>query len=187
MTDDEELVADALAQIPGAFARLVARHQKLVWHLVYRMVQHPEDARELCQEVFLRVHQRLHQFRFECTLATWIGRIAFSVTTRHLQRKRLPMVEADDDHSVAVIENVPDDFDLDAAYADAELRGHMTRALEALSPIQRTLVTLFHLDELSIPEVVEITQLPEGTVKNYLFRARRRLRDRLIELRGHSA
>ena len=67
------------------------RHKALVWHLVYRMVQHPEDARELSQDVFLRVHECLHQYRFESSLATWIGRIAFTVTTRHLQKKRLSM------------------------------------------------------------------------------------------------
>ena len=56
MSEDEELVKAVLARAPGAFERLVARHQKLVWHMVYRMVQHPEDARELSQEVFLRVY-----------------------------------------------------------------------------------------------------------------------------------
>ena len=111
--DDRQLVASVLARAPGAFERLVSRHQALVWHLVYRMVQHPEDARELSQDVFLRVHERLVQFRAESSLATWIGRVAFSVATRHLQRKRLPMADAgaDEDASPAW-ERVADDFDL---------------------------------------------------------------------------
>jgi RNA polymerase sigma factor (sigma-70 family) len=92
--EDRELVTAVLARAPGAFEQLVARHQKLVWHLVYRMVQHPEDARDLSQDVFLRVHQSLSQYRFESALSTWIGRVAFSVASRHLQRKRLPLVEA---------------------------------------------------------------------------------------------
>lgn len=181
MADDEQMVTAVLTRVPGAYARLVERHQKLVWHVVYRMVQHPEDARDLCQDVFLRVHQRLHQFRFECTLATWVGRIAFSVATRHLQRKRLPLVEADDGEEGAQAMNaVADSFELDAAYGDAAMMAQLFRALEALPPVQRTLVTLFHLDGHSLPEIVEIAQLPEGTVKNYLFRARRKLRDQLI-------
>ena len=92
MSEDQDIVNAVLARAPGAFERLMLRHKALVWHLVYRMVQHPEDARELSQDVFLRVHECLHQYRFESSLATWIGRIAFTVTTRHLQKKRLPMV-----------------------------------------------------------------------------------------------
>ena len=175
--EDRELVTAVLARAPGAFERLVARHQKLVWHLVYRMVQHPEDARDLSQEVFLRVYQRLGQYRFESALATWIGRVAFSVSTRHLQRRKLPIVEAGaDDDTGAAWEQVGDGFDLEAACADHELTGLLGQAIERLPAIQRTLVTLYHVDELPIGEIAAITGLPEGTIKNYLFRARAKLR-----------
>lgn len=175
--EDRELVTAVLARAPGAFERLVARHQKLVWHLVYRMVQHPEDARDLSQEVFLRVYQRLGQYRFESALATWIGRVAFSVSTRHLQRRKLPIVESGaDDEAGAAWEQVGDGFDLEAACADHELMGLLGAAIERLPAIQRTLVTLYHVDELPIGEIAAITGLPEGTIKNYLFRARAKLR-----------
>ena len=174
--EDRELVTAVLARAPGAFERLVARHQKLVWHLVYRMVQHPEDARDLSQEVFLRVYQRLGQYRFESALATWIGRVAFSVSTRHLQRRKLPIVECASDHAGAAWEQVGDGFDLEAACADHELMGLLGAAIERLPAIQRTLVTLYHVDELPIGEIAAITGLPEGTIKNYLFRARAKLR-----------
>lgn len=187
MDDDRQLVCDALARTPGAFERLVSRHQNLVWHMVFRMVRHPDDARELCQDVFLRVHQRLGQFRFESALSTWIGRIAFSVATRHLQKRRLPLVdpsEDDDDNGDSLVNRIGDDFDLESACADAELMAEMNKALDGLPAIQRTLITLYHLDELSISEISAITELPEGTVKNYLFRARARLRQRLEALTG---
>ena len=189
MDDDRELVANALARRPGAFESLVARHQKLVWHLVYRAVQHPEDARELSQEVFMRVYQRLHQFRFESALSTWIGRIAFSVSTRHLQRKRLPMVVAneDDEDEGSALENIGDDFDLETACADADLMARVGEALESLSPVQRVVVTLYHLDELGIPEISRITDMPQGTIKNHLFRARLKLRQRLESEMGVAA
>lgn len=179
--EDRELVEAVLARAPGAFERLVARHQKLVWHLVYRMVQHPEDARDLSQEVFLRVYQRLAQYRFESALATWIGRVAFSVATRHLQRKKLPIVEASssDDEAGAAWEQVGDGFDLEAACADHELMGLLGRAIERLPAIQRTLVTLYHLEDMPVGEIASVTGLPEGTVKNYLFRARSKLRQLL--------
>ena len=178
--EDQQLVAAVLARAPGAFERLVARHQALVWHLVFRMVQHPEDARELSQDVFLRVHERLHQFRAESALSTWIGRVAFSVATRHLQRKRLPMVEQGTDADDAPAwEQVSDGFDLEGACADTEVMGLLQAAIDRLPALQRTLVTLYHLEELSVGEIAGITDLPEGTVKNYLFRARSRLRQQL--------
>lgn len=183
MSDDQDLVTAVLARQPGAFERLVTRHQKLVWHLVYRMVQHPEDARELCQDVFFRVHERLHQYRFESALSTWIGRVAFSVASRHLQKKKLPMAEpAGEDDDSSHWERVSDGFDLEAACADRELMQLLSSAIEILPPLQRTLVTLYHLEEMAIADIASVTSLPEGTIKNYLFRARSRLRQQL-ELR----
>jgi RNA polymerase sigma factor (sigma-70 family) len=188
MDDDRQLVGAVLSREPGAFETLVTRYQGLVWHMVVRLVGHPDDARELSQEAFLRVHQRLGQFRFESALGTWIGRIAFSIASRHLQRKRLPMVESSDtDDGEALLDRVDDGFDLEAALADRELMDEMMRALDALPAIQRTLVTLYHLDELGITEISAMTGLPEGTVKNYLFRARLRLRQRLESLTGAAA
>ena len=187
-TEDRELVAAVLAQAPGAFERLVARHQKLVWHLVYRMVQHPEVARDLSQEVFLRVYQRLSQYRHESSLATWIGRVAFSVATRHLQRKKLPLVSAtEDEDGGAAWEQVGDGFDLEAACADHELMGLLGQAIERLPAIQRTLVTLYHLEDMPVGEIAIVTGLPEGTVKNYLFRARAKLRQVLEPKLGVAA
>lgn len=185
MSEDKDIVEAVLARQPGALERLIQRHQALVWHLVYRMVPHPEDARELCQDVFLRVHDRLHQYRYESSLATWIGRVAFNIATRHLQRKRIATVSAEDeDGTLPAWNEASDGFDLEAATADQELLGHVGAALETLPPLQRTLVTLYHLDELGIGEIATITGLPEGTVKNYLFRARQRLRQRLEDKLG---
>ena len=188
MSEDQDIVNAVLARAPGAFERLMLRHKALVWHLVYRMVQHPEDARELSQDVFLRVHECLHQYRFESSLATWIGRIAFTVTTRHLQKKRLPMVEpVEDEDSGSALEQVADGFDLEAACADAEVMAHMGAAIDRLPPLQRTLVTLYHLDELGVGDIATITGLPEGTVKNYLFRARQKLKAQLENRLGELA
>ena len=121
----------------------------------------------------------------ESSLATWIGRIAFSVATRHLQRKRLPLDESfagdDDDDG---LEQISDGFDLAEAFADAELMTCVAQELDALPPMQRALISLYHLDELGIGEIASITGQPEGTVKNSLFRARRRLRERLEQAMG---
>src|SRR5688572_32957979 len=119
---DRVLVAAVLAGTRGAFETLVRDHQRLCWHIINRMVRHPDDTRELCQDTFLRVHRYLHQYRFESALKSWIGQVAYSVARRHLERKRIPLAEptgAED--SAAAIDQVADGFDLEAASADAEL------------------------------------------------------------------
>jgi RNA polymerase sigma factor (sigma-70 family) len=180
MTDDRALVTAVLDRAPGAFERLVQDYQGLCWHIIQRMVRHPEDTRELCQEAFLRVHQCLHQYRHDAPLKAWIGQVAYSVAKRHLERKRIPIAEpaADEDGS-ALLERVGDEFDLETATADAELARCLHAAIERLPPLQRTILTLYHLEELPIGEISRITGLAEGTIKSHLFRSRKLLRDAL--------
>jgi RNA polymerase sigma factor (sigma-70 family) len=185
MNPDRELVSAVLAGRAGAFERLVSLHQGLCWHIIQRLVRHPEDTRELCQETFLRVHQYLHQYRYESALKSWIGRIAYAVGLRHLEKKQLPLLQTDDDEEpLAALERESDGFDLEAAWADAELRRRLQEAIDALAPLPRTLLTLYHLDELSIPEIGQITGLAAGTIKSHLFRSRLRLRGLLQDVAG---
>jgi RNA polymerase sigma-70 factor (ECF subfamily) len=185
---DRELVDAVLANRPGAFERLVREHQGLCWHIIQRMVRNPEDARELCQDTFLRVHQCLHQYRGESALKSWIGRVAYTIALRHLQHKRIALVEpagADEDYSL--VDNIGDGFDLEAACADEETARRLHAAIEALPPLQRTLLTLYYLEETSIPEIARITGLASGTIKSHLFRSRLRLRGALEARTGVAA
>jgi RNA polymerase sigma-70 factor (ECF subfamily) len=186
--DDRALVAAVLARAPGAFERLVREYQGLCWHIIQRMVRQPDDTRELCQEAFLRVHQCLHQYRHESALKSWIGQVAYSVAKRHLERKRIPIAEvADDEDALSPLDQVSDGFDLEAACADAEVAAALHAQIEALPPLQRTLLTLYHLDEVPIVEIARITGLAEGTIKSHLFRTRALLRERLQSSMGVTA
>lgn len=176
-----------LANRPGAFERLVREYQGLCWHIIQRMVRNPEDARELCQDTFLRVHQCLHQYRGESALKSWIGRVAYTIALRHLQHKRIALVEPGADNDFALVENLGDGFDLEAACADAETARHLHAAIEALPPLQRTLLTLYYLEETTIPEIAQITGLASGTIKSHLFRSRLRLRGALEARTGVAA
>jgi RNA polymerase sigma-70 factor (ECF subfamily) len=164
-----------LGNKPGAFERLVREYQGLCWHVVQRMVRHPEDTRELCQEAFLRVHRKLHQYRFDAPLKSWIGQVAYSVAKRHLERRRIPLHEEDGEHGSA-LDQVPDAFDLAGAVEGEERAGLLHAAIEALPPLARTILTLYHLDDVPLAEIARITGLPEGTIKSHLFRSRQRLR-----------
>jgi RNA polymerase sigma-70 factor (ECF subfamily) len=181
-----DLVDAVLGGRPGAFERLVREHQGLCWHIILRMVPNAEEARELCQDTFLRVHRCLRQYRHESTLKSWIGRVAYSIALRHLQRKQIPLARSSDDDWYALVENVGDDFDLEAACADEEIVHHLHVAIETLPPLQRMLLTLYYLEEVPIAEIASITGLASGTIKSHLFRSRLRLRNALEARRGVS-
>lgn len=187
MSDDRSLVTAVLERTPGAFEGLVREYQGLVWHVIQRMVRHPEDTRELCQEAFLRVHQCLHQYRHDAPLKSWIGQVAYSVAKRHLERKRIPVVEDDGATETPLLERVGDDFDLEGAVGDEEIARHLHAAIERLPPVQRTVLTLYHLDDVPIAEISRITGLAEGTIKSHLFRSRQRLREVLAPRMGVAA
>lgn len=178
MSDDRTIVRQVLDERPGAFERLVARHERLVWHIVLKMVANRDDAHDLVQEVFLRVYRKLAQFRFDASLATWIGRIAYSVALRFLERKR-PEVELFEEQAFESTAPGPERV---AEAADTESR--VALALATLPPVRQTIVSLYHLQDLSIDEIAAVTGLPAGTVKSHLYRARQRMKRALEDAGG---
>lgn len=188
LSADRALADAVLAGQFGAFERLVRQYQGLCWHVVDRMVRHPDDTRELCQEVFLRIHRSLHQYRGESALKSWIAQVAYSVASRHLERRRIPLVQmGGEENGPGVEETIGDGFDLEATVSDEEINMHLHSAIEALPPLQRTLLTLYHLEEIQIGEIARITGLAENTIKSHLFRSRKRLRTILESRIGVSA
>ena len=188
MDEDRALVEAVLANHAGAFEQLVRDYQGLCWHVIQRMVRHPEDTRELCQEAFLRVHRYLHQYRFDSPLKSWIGQVAYSVARRHLERKRIALAEAiDDEDGLSLLDNLGDGSDLQADHVQADDERELHAAIERLPPLQRTVLTLYHLEELPIGEIAAITGLAEGTIKSHLFRSRNKLRELLAPRIGVAA
>lgn len=185
---DRALVDAVLANRAGAFEQLVRDYQGLCWHIIQRMVRHPEDTRELCQEAFLRVHRYLHQYRFDSPLKSWIGQVAYSVAKRHLERKRIALMDpVDDEDGLSLLDNLGDGIDLQAEHAQADDERELHAAIEHLPPLQRTLLILYHLEELPIGEIASITGLAEGTIKSHLFRSRNKLREMLEPRIGAAA
>lgn len=193
MDADRALVEAVLTNRAGAFEQLVREYQGLCWHVVQRMVRHPEDTRELCQEAFLRVHRYLHQYRFDSPLKSWIGQVAYSVAKRHLERKRIALADVhvgggmDEDDGPSLLDNLGDGTDLQDAHAQAGEERELHAAIEQLLPLQRTILTLYHLEELPIGEIATITGLAEGTIKSHLFRSRNKLREILAPRIGVAA
>ncbi len=188
MDADRALVEAVLANRAGAFEQLVRDYQGLCWHVIQRMVRHPEDTRELCQEAFLRVHRYLHQYRHDSPLKSWIGQVAYSVARRHLERKRIALADTvDDEDGLSLLDNIGDGSDLQQEHAQADDERELHAAIERLPPLQRTILTLYHLEELPIGEIATITGLAEGTIKSHLFRSRVKLREILAPRIGVAA
>lgn len=185
---DRELVEAILAGRAGSFERLVGRYQGLCWHIVLRMVRDREDAQDVLQDSFLRIYRNLHQFRYQSALQTWVAQVSYSVAVRYLERKRIPLERyASDAKRQSALEAIPDGADVEASSADDQMVGMLLASMKDLPPVQRTLLTLYHLDELPIAEIATITNLNESTIKSHLFRARKWLRSRLAPHTGASS
>lgn len=187
MDADHRLVERVLAGEQGAFHELIVRYERLVQHIVFRLVRDRADAEEVCQDVFVRVHRGLSGFRRESKLSTWIGRIAYRTALKRLEKVDTPVcdgVHGDDeppllgelvDHAAA---NPLDEL------ARSELREFVRGKVESLPAEQRAAITLYHLDGMSVAEVAAVMELPAGTVKSHLFRARQRLKEMLADRIG---
>ncbi|WP_380266301.1 RNA polymerase sigma factor [Hymenobacter caeli] len=186
---DQQLVAQVLGGHTAAFGQLVRRTEGLVTQLVFKMIRHPADRPDLAQEVYLKVFKNLAGFKFQAKLSTWVGQIAYNTCLHYLEKKQLvladPAEPAPDDPAEAGRRGPPPlvagpAYDPETALFDQDLAGILGAAIEQLPPLYRTLVALYHQQELSYEEIGQITSLPEGTVKNYLFRARKLLKQRLL-------
>ena len=185
MEDDERLVGRVRAGDREAFRELVARYERLVRHVVHRMVTDDGEAEEVCQDVFLRAYRGLAGFRGDAKLSTWIGRIAYNTAAKRLARRRTRVEAAPEDAGRrSTAERATPGTQLDDVVR-AELRAFVREKVGELAPEQRAAVTLFHLEEMSVAEVAAVMGVPEGTVKSHLFRARRLLRSMVEErIRG---
>lgn len=162
----------------NAFTFLVKQNQKLVGHLVYRIIQQQEDVEDVCQEVFIKVFRNLKHFRGDSKLSTWIASIAYNESISYLKKtKKYVHQEIDEkgDKQLFTSEEHPQEM-----LEKAELKSFIQQKIEELPEHFRTVITLFHLNEFSYKEMEEITGLPEGTIKTHLFRARQLLKEKLI-------
>jgi len=178
--DSRLLVKKTLAGNKKSFESIIETHQRLVSHIVFRMVQNAADQEDICQDVFLKVYQNLKGFQFESKLSTWIAKIAYNACLSFLEKKRIPLFD-DLMPEERSIETVTDcNYSVDQAVEQSETSALLRSEIEEMPVHYRTILTLYHLDQMSYNEIGETMELPEGTVKSYLFRARKLLKERLL-------
>ncbi|HYH40380.1 MAG TPA: sigma-70 family RNA polymerase sigma factor [Burkholderiales bacterium] len=158
-----------------AFSELVGRYQNLVYAMVYRMVSDRSQTDDLAQEVFLKVHRGLPYFRGEARLSTWIYRIVANVCSQARSRPvREVALDSDDEDRPR-----PERGQADAAFADLELRDRLEKAIAQLPDHYQLLVAAHYLEGIQYDALAEALDIPIGTVKTHLYRAKRRLRELL--------
>lgn len=173
--NDAELINQILNGNMNAFTFLVNRYQKLVVHITGRLIQRQDELEDICQEVFMKVFQNLSKYRNECKLSTWIATIAYNTSINYLRKfKKGDEVNPDDS---AALRNLTD-YRSDE-FEKTDLHRYIRDQIELLPVQYRTVLTLFHLEEFSYQEVEQITGMPEGTIKSYLFRAKALLKEKL--------
>jgi RNA polymerase sigma-70 factor (ECF subfamily) len=172
--DDEWLVVRCQLGEPEAFDALIARWYPPLWLYIRRMAGNDDDARDLTQELWLRVLRGLGRLRDASRLRAWLFGIARRLLMDRLRDKYAASLAADVDVATLAAAEL-DTLDREADIASLEA------ALDALPPVEREVLTLFYLRDLSLAELADTLGVPVGTVKSRLFRARAMLRAAMPE------
>ena len=172
--NERELVERCRSGDERAFQDLVDRYKDLVYALIARTVQDRSRAEDLAQDVFLRIHRGLPYFRGEARLSTWIYRIVANACVGEAAR---PASISLDDYA-ASREKLASATD--RQFGDLELKDRLEKAIARLPPHARLLVAAHYLNGVRYEDLADALQLPLGTVKTQLYRAKQQLR-RLLE------
>lgn len=187
---DQALAAQAAAGRQSAFRELLSRYEKPVFALVYRMVRDRALAEDLAQETFIRAFSAIGSYNPRYKFSSWIFKIANNLTIDHLRRKRLDTVSIHGaPHAVTEDEQARTSLDLespderpDTYVENRELGSEIEAAIGRLRPEYKSVTILRHVEGYSYKEIAEIMELPLGTVKTYIHRARLELQEALAHL-----
>ena len=192
--ESEALASDPGAQAPGAvapadrdarFGELVKEHQTFLYRFVLRNIGNPSDAEDIAQQAFIEAYKAMATFRGESKLSTWLYGIAMNLVRNYLNRAphRVRQYESDD-----VLEGLPDAADGPEALAErSQLIERLSSQISELSAELQQILMLVAVDGLSYDEAAVMLEIPVGTVRSRLFRAREQIKERLPDLRDELA
>ena len=188
---DADVAALAKEGREPAFRELVRRYERPVFSLIFRMVRDRELAEDLAQDTFIKVLNNIDRYRPEFKLSSWLFKIANNVTIDHLRKRQLATVSLDGSpHAQTAAEAQATSLDVQSrgesaleAIESRELGSAIERAIGQLRPEYRSCILLRHVEGRSYEEIAATLDLPLGTVKTYIHRARHELREALEDLR----
>jgi RNA polymerase sigma-70 factor (ECF subfamily) len=187
--DEKLLIRQAQNGNIGAFEQLVQRYDKRVLSIAANYVRSSDDAKDIYQEVLIKVYRGLPKFQGLSEFSTWLYRITTNVCLTHRaarKNKRHASLdeerEGEDGEYHSLKSSIADTASTDQQMIDSEISSSIHSALEALSPKQKLVFTLRHYQGYKLKEIAAMMECTEGTVKKYLFTATRRMREELKEL-----
>ncbi len=185
---DRELVQQMLDGNLHAYTQLIRHTERLVAQIVFKMISDPEDRKDIAQDIYLKIHRKLPSFSFQSKLTTWVAQVSYNTCLDYLRKKKLylpgdrPESNDAEEEGWFVNKFFPNSsaVAVDTMIHKKELVAILKTAISKLPPVYNTLISLYHQEEMSYEEIGQITGLPDGTVKNYLFRARKMLKNDLL-------
>ena len=178
---DKYLVSEVLSGNKEAFIKLIRQYEGLVLHIVTPLVGITEDREDICQDIFIKVYEKLDTFRFQAKLGTWIGNIAYNTAVNFLKKsKRFSFGEYEDEFHGEIA-----DDDQSPLLIREEDIGLLNNAIEQLGELQRTVIVLFYKEELSLEDINIVMEIPINTIKSHLFRARQALKKIIQQTRDN--
>ncbi|MCU1290277.1 MAG: polymerase ECF-type sigma factor [Acidobacteria bacterium] len=180
---DIELIANAISGREDGFEELVRRYQRPITGYVYRMLSDYEAALDVTQEVFIKVYNSLEKYSSDYKFSTWLYRIAHNAAIDYMRRNSVNQqsleTESEDGAYELQIESPRPTPEQERERT--EWRNEIEAVVNCLPATYRDLILLRHSQDMSYDEIAEITNLPLGTVKNRLFRAREMMREMFID------
>jgi RNA polymerase sigma-70 factor (ECF subfamily) len=188
---DADIVALAQKGRDVAFREIIRRYERPLFSLIFRMVHDRELAEDLAQDTFIKVLNNIDRYQPEFKLSSWLFKIAHNVAIDHLRRRRIPTISmSGSPHATTADEVESSSFDVGSHDESAleelesrELGSAIEKAIARLRPEYRSCILLRHVEGRSYEEIAATLDLPLGTVKTYIHRARHELREELEHLR----
>ncbi len=180
---DGELIQTAIRGREDGFEELVRRYQRPITGYIYRMLNNYDASLDVTQEVFIKVYNSLERYSSEYKFSTWLYRIAHNAAIDHMRRnsvnqQSIEAENADGSYQLQIESTQPNP---EQQRERSEWRREIETVVKCLPQVYRELILLRHSQDLSYDEIAEITNLPLGTVKNRLFRAREMMREIFVE------
>ena len=183
---DIELIQQTLGGNQSAYADLVKRHQRFVFTLALRFSKSREDAEEIAQDCFVKAYRSLSAFQQQSKFSTWLYSIVYTTAMTALRKKRIDTLSIHDDDSNVQLAKQVAAFDTNQAENNSRSY-YLNQAIEQLLPDDAAVLTLFYKGEQSIEEISQTLGIETNTVKVKLFRARQRLKEKLVHNLKHEA
>lgn len=169
-----------------ALVFFIDSYKKLVFHVAGKLIEDSDDLEDACQEIFIKIYENIGSFKHGCKLSTWIAKISYNHAC-NLLKKRKKTVSFSKMNFAENEEIFLEELSVKSSQIESGFNGQkedctqmIEKCLERLHPVQREIISLYHTENFSYEEISYALSMPLGTVKNYLFRARKNLKDMVL-------